>query len=497
MIPMPLKVKSTFSGFGLMSGTGIELINTSEEWLGVKDYLSSKIFLTTGIELLNSTDRNTPTVIKILQKNISSNAPEAYELDIQNEEIKIIANTAEGAFRGAQTLLQLLPTLPNDTLTDTDVWVIPSGYIQDAPHLQYRGMMLDVARHFFTVEEVKKLIDILAYYKYNALHLHLSDDQGWRIEIKSWPKLTTIGGASEVGGGQGGFYTQEDFKNIVDYASKKYIQIIPEIDMPGHTNAASLSYPQLNGNGKKVVRYTGMRVGFSTLNTHSEGVYKFVDDVVRELAAISPSPYFHIGGDESHVTDKSDYIYFVNRVQKIIHKHGKQMIGWNEIAQAELLPSTVVQFWKSEDQTLDAVTKGCKVIMSPAKKAYLDMKYDNTSKFGLKWAGYIPLQTAYDWSPTNYLQGLPTSAILGLEAPLWSETISKSSELEYLAFPRAIAYAELGWSVDSNRTWTSFKKRLAAQAPFLDKNDVSYYRSPDIPWEQTIKKTKLDGLYNK
>ncbi len=204
------------------------------------------------------------------------------------------------------------------------------------PKYGYRGAMLDVARHFFTVDEVKKYIDLLAMYKINKLHLHLSDDQGWRIEIKSWPNLTNYGGSTEVGGGPGGFYTQEEYIELVSYAQERFITIIPEIDLPGHTNAALASYPELNCNGKSPDLYTGTEVGFSTLCANKEITFQFLDDVIREISEITPGPYFHIGGDESHVTKEEDYITFINRSQDMVLKYGKKVMGWDEIQNADL-----------------------------------------------------------------------------------------------------------------------------------------------------------------
>jgi len=345
--------------------------------------------------------------------------------------------------------------------------------------------MLDVSRHFFSVDDVKKYIELLAYYKINVLHLHLTDDQGWRIEIKSWPKLTEIGGSTEVGGEAGGFYTQEEYKDLVAFAAERHMTIVPEVDMPGHTNAASVSYPFLNGNGKTPELYEGTRVGFSTFDTRKDSVYIFIDDVIREITDMSPGPYFHIGGDESHVTKKDDYIYFVNRVEKIVQKYGKRMIGWDEVATADIDSTSIAQFWASEENARMAVEKGMQVIVSPAKKAYLDMQYDSLSKHGLHWAAFIPVDTAYIWTPENYSQGIPPEQILGVEAPLWSETISNIDELEYLAFPRVIGYSELSWSTAENRNWDDYKVRLARQAPFLDRMNVKYYPSDLIDWEKS------------
>ncbi len=487
LIPKPLKMIATNSAFGLDSKTVIYTDQNNNGFQEVGDFLANKIKTRLNLEIPvnNTADVSVERIIYIHQTDtLESDAPEAYQLYIKSDSILLNANTAAGAFRGIQTLRQLIPEQSNDTLSEQPMWLIPTGKIDDAPNFEYRGAMLDVARHFFTVEEVKKYIDILAYYKYNAFHMHLTDDQGWRIEIKSWPKLTEIGGQTEVGGGAGGFYTQEEFKDLVAYAAQRHIQIIPEVDMPGHTNAASFSYPILNGNGKTLEAYTGTHVGFSTFDSRKDTVYSFLDDVIREIAAISPSPYFHIGGDESHATKKSDYIHFVEKVEKLVQKHGKIMVGWNEIAQAKISPSSVNQFWNEPHNAIKAAENGNKIIMSPAKKAYLDMQYDSLSKHGLHWAAYIPVDDAYNWDPESYVEGLSKASILGLEAPLWSETISNSFELEYLAFPRAIGYAELAWTPAELRDWNDYKKRLVGQVAYMNYMDINFYRTTLVNWEK-------------
>lgn len=488
MIPKPVKIIPTNSAFGLDQNTVIYTSQTTDGFKEVGGFLSEKIKHKTQLRIpVNNTDGAIVERIIYINKSDSLDLKEkeSYQLYITKDSIILNANTAEAAFRGVQTIRQIIPETSNDTLVVHPMWLIPTGKITDGPNLEYRGSMLDVSRHFFSVEDVKKYIDVLAYYKYNILHLHLSDDQGWRIEIKSWPKLTEIGGSTEVGGKSGGFYTQEEYKDIVAYAAERYITIVPEIDMPGHTNAASVSYPILNGNGKALKLYTGTHVGFSTFDTRKDTVYAFIDDVVREIAAITPGPYFHIGGDESHVTKKKDYIHFVNKVEKIVQKHGKIMIGWDEIATADVDSTSISQFWADEKNAIASVKKGMKVILSPAKKAYLDMQYDSLSKHGLHWAAYIPVDTAYVWTPERLSKGIPTENILGIEAPLWSETISNIEELEYLAFPRAIGYAELGWSTEENRNWENYKIRLANQAPYLDRMNIKYYPSQLIDWKKS------------
>lgn len=491
-IPKPLEVTSTQGGFALDELTAIRTSNDVSDFAELGHFLADKIKTKTGLDLPVNTDgvSNIETVIYINQTDlIEFDNPEAYELRITSDSVILSSNSVEGAFRGLQTLRQIIPETSNDTLAETKIWVIPTGKITDEPQFEYRSSMLDVSRHFFSVQTIKKYIDILAYYKYNALHLHLTDDQGWRIEIKSWPKLTEIGGNTEVGGKSGGFYTQEEYTEIVNYAATHHIMIIPEIDLPGHTNAASVSYPFLNGNGKTPRPYTGMEVGFSTVDTRKDTVYAFIDDVIRELAALTPDSYIHIGGDESHSTKKEDYIYFINKVEKIVRKYDKIMIGWDEIATADLDSNSIAQFWANLDNAQTAANKGMKVILSPAKKAYLDMKYDSTSTFGLNWAAFIPVDTGYNWSPESYAK-IPKDKIFGIEAPLWSETISNVEELEYLAFPRVIGYAELGWTVEENRDWTNYKLRLANQTPYLNQMNVKYYPSSLIDWKENTSKVE-------
>jgi hexosaminidase len=487
LIPYPLKVSATNSAFALDKNSVIQTSETDSNFVDVGHFLSKKIKAKIHINIpvnINGPENNRKVIYinRIESDNLTNS--EAYQLIISNDSVKISSTTAEGAFRGVQTLRQIIPEISNDTLAEQKMWLIPTGKIIDKPNFDYRGVMIDVARHFFSVDDVKKYMEVLTYYKINRLHLHLSDDQGWRIEIKSWPKLTAVGGSTEVGGAKGGFYTQEDYKEIVDYAAKRYITIIPEIDMPGHTNAASVSYPILNGNGKTPKFYTGTEVGFSTLDTKKDTVYSFIDDVIREISAITPGPYFHIGGDESHVTKKRDYIHFINKIEKIVHKYDKQMIGWDEIMIADVDSNAIAQFWAEEKNALAAVKNKSKVILSPATKAYLDMKYDTLSKFGLHWAAYIPVDSAYIWNPDNYVEGISKKDILGIEAPIWSETISNMDELEYLAFPRVIGYTELGWSTEENRNWESYKIRLANQASFLNRMNVKFYRSKLIDWKE-------------
>ena len=244
---------------------------------------------------------------------------------------------------------------------------------------------------------------------------------------------------------------------------------------------------EIDFNSKMIIRqpaelYTGMEVGFSTFDTDLELTYQLVDDVVRELSEITPGPYFHIGGDESHVTRKEDYIKFVERVQDIVQKHGKISIGWDEVATANLLPGNIAQFWAMEDNAALAVEQGNQILMSPAKKAYLDMQYDSTSRIGLHWAAYIELDSAYLWDPATYSPSIQKSDILGVEAPLWTETVENRADIEYLTFPRLAALAEVAWSPGSSRDWESFKGRIAQLGESWDVQGIQFYKSPKVAW---------------
>lgn len=421
-------------------------------------------------------------------------ANEAYTIDINADSIRVVASTPAGLFFGVATLRQLLPfgiEAEQSALRLSTNISVPAGSISDKPRFAWRGSMLDVARHFFTVDEVKQHIDFLALYKFNTLHLHLADDQGWRIQIAAYPKLTRIGGSTEVGGGPGGFYTKADYAEIVKYAAQRYITIVPEIDMPGHTNAAIASYPSLGcsratpnvlGAGTQPTGvYTGIRVGWSSLCANKEITYQFVDAVVRELSAMTPGKYIHIGGDEVEVLKHDEYAHFVERVQRIVKKYNKTMIGWEEIGKAKLQPTSIAQFWRS-DTALLAVKQGNKLIMSPGPRTYVDMKYTTQTEVGLRWAGYIELRTAYEWDPATYAPGLSESVVLGVEAPLWTETVKNLNAAQYLMVPRLPALAEIGWSAQDARTWDGFRTRIAAHAPRWRLLGVNFYPSPQVDW---------------
>jgi len=400
--------------------------------------------------------------------------PAAYYIQIKPQGIIIQATGEQGVFYALQTLKQIIAGR-----LAIKSFYLPAGEIIDWPRYNYRGMMLDVARHFYAPDEVMDLIDYLALFKINKLHLHLSDDQGWRLEIKSYPELTNRGALIEVDSTPGGYYTQQQFKDLVAYAHERFIDIIPEIDMPGHSQAALASYDFLNCDGKRKKLYHGTDVGFSSFCTRKDTVYKFIDKVIEEIAAISPSPYIHIGGDESDATPHDEYVRFVEKVQQIVRKHGKIMVGWDEIARSQLDTSTVVQFWIHRKEAIKAARQGNHIIFSYAPNCYLDMKYHERTPLGLHWAGYIPVSKAYRFR-TDTIPGLRPDKIIGIEAPLWTETVRSYRDIIYLTFPRICAYAEIGWTSPGNRHWEEFRRRLSFIQSLLPEG---YFRSGEIPWD--------------
>ncbi len=483
LIPKPSKLVATGSSFELEDETTIYVQSGSEEVKKIGHYLANLLKPATGYSFeVEETDKpgDDDAINLIIDNNAIELGEEGYQLSIEEEYVVLKAFKPAGLIRGIQTLRQVLPASIESDELQYGPWLIATGTIEDKPAYAFRSVMLDVVRHFFTVDEVKRFIDQLAAFKINTLHLHLSDDQGWRIEIKSWPNLTAHGGSTQVGGGKGGFYTQEQYADIVQYAMDRYITIIPEIDMPGHTNAALASYPELNPDNKAKELYTGMKVGFSTLMTNKEITYKFIDDVIRELAALTPGDYIHIGGDESHSTDKKDYIPFINRVQEIVNSHGKKVIGWADISAAKLKPGTIAQFWQQKpDNALNAIKQDAKIIMSTASRMYMDLKYDSLTTIGLTWAGMIEVDKAYDWNPETMFKGITKDNIIGFESALWTETVKTTDDIDYMVFPRMPGYAEISWTTQK-RDWNEYKERLAAFKERFEYMGINYYKSPKV-----------------
>jgi hexosaminidase len=369
-----------------------------------------------------------------------------------------------GRARGMATLRQLGPS-------------ISPVLIEDAPKYPWRGVMLDVSRHFFGVDDVLRFLDLAALYKLNTLHLHLTDDQGWRFEVPKWPELTRAGAATQVGGGPGGFYSHADYARIVAHATSHAITIVPEVDVPGHVNAALVAYPELGG-GERPEPFTTWSSPGVSLDVASEIAIRFLGDVVSELVALTPGPYIHLGGDEVEGMDHEAYVKFMWDAATVVLRHGKTPVVWEEAGVAKLPEGTIVQHWSDAVPARAGAAQGLPLIMSPAPHTYLDQKYDDSTELGLTWAGSVEVRDAYEWDPAAVI---PEAQVLGVEAALWTETTETAADVDHLVFPRLPAVAEVGWSPRSD--WEDFRSRLAAHGPLLRELGVNFHPSQQIPWE--------------
>jgi hexosaminidase len=429
---------------------------------------------------------------------------EGYLLLVSANGVRVETSTQAGAFYARQTLAQLIEF-------DEQGPLLPAVEIRDAPRFAYRGLMLDVVRHFHPVETVEAVIDRAASLKLNALHLHLTDDQGWRLQLRSHPELAEHGSGSELGGGPGGSYTLEDWRRIVDYAATRHMIVVPEFDLPGHTHAVGLSHPELvaepvitdevrrvaeefgGGLPANSTPYTGAAVGFSSLRRDAEGLEDLLRDVLGEMAAMTPGPYLHFGGDEALGTDPDDFRAVVELAAGIIAENGKTPIAWHEASAADLPRGSVAQYWgfrtpgdEQAERARAFVERGGRLILSPADAIYLDMKYDAETRIGLTWAdGPTSVERSYAWDPAAVIPDVPESAILGVEACLWSETVEDLADIDTLMFPRVGSAAEAGWSAPAGteqRTWESFRERVAGLGPAWAEAAIAFHRSPEIDW---------------
>lgn len=417
----------------------------------------------------------------LLQSPPGALGSESYRLEV-SDRVVLSAGTSAGLYYATITLRQLLPPEVEAASKQNVAWRLQQVKIEDSPHYAWRGLTFDVARHFFPVADIKRLIELAAYHKLNRLHLHLTDDQGWRIEIKSWPKLTSVGGKGQVGGGPGGFYTQEQYRELVEVAEQHHVVLIPEIDLPGHVQAALASYGELNRGDRPAEPYTGTEVGFSSLVFDDPDTTRFVSDVIREVAALTPGQYLHIGGDEAKATKPQDYKAFLKTVGELLQQHGKTLVGWCEAGEAELPRGSLLQDWHPGcSGSVTGASNGMQVIASPAQHAYLDMKYTKETPQGVSWAGLVEVERAYAWQPA--VLGVPQQAIVGIESALWTEHVATRADADYLMFPRLAGHAELGW-FGPGRSFVEYRVRLAHHGQRLSALGVNFYRSPQVAWER-------------
>ena len=400
-------------------------------------------------------------------------ADEGYTLDLAAGSWTLTAADEAGAFWAVQSLAQLLRD-----------GAVPDLQISDAPAYPVRGMMLDIARFYFGPDEIRRVIDLAASYRLNQLHLHLSDDQGWRLEIPSRPLLTKMSAAQDVAGGQGGYLTLEDYEQLQRYALDRHVVIVPEVDLPGHTHAAQVAYPEISPDGAEREPYIGTEVGFSSLHLTSDEAWDFVDDIVATLAEHTLGEYVHLGGDESLTLTREQYVTYMERLGAVAEKHGTKAVFWQEAAGAALPPGTRLQYWTSQIETdhIAQVARDHDVtfIASPASRAYLDQKYTADFPLGLAWAALVDVRDAYDWDPVAELPGVPAESVVGVEACLWTETPRSFDDLTTLVLPRLPAITSVAWG--SPKDYPAFASALAQHGRWWDADGLVFYRSEQVDW---------------
>ena len=520
IIPQPVHI---LKGTGHFTFPTEVLIHApdSPELVKTISILSERLSLPTGNHVTFATSSNGATIKLLLNDSDDSQlGKEGYTLSVTHIGIKIKANQPAGLFYGVQTLLQLLPSqIESKVLIKNINWVVPIVEIQDFPKLGWRGLMFDVARHFFTKDEVKQYIDAMSKYKYNVLHLHLTDDEGWRIEIKGYPKLTEIGAWNVKREGEfgdfipplaneprnyGGFYTQEDIKELVRYAKDRFIEIMPEVDVPGHSLAAIASYPELSctpdavnykvRSGEKIMDWSGgappKALLDNTLCPANELAYSFMDSVISQLATLFPFEYIHLGGDEAPINfwQKNEQIkalmaregiknstevqgYFTRRVEKIVESKGKKMMAWDEVLEGGVSPTTAVMSWRGMKYGIEAALNKHEVVMSPTTYAYLDYMQSDVISEPRVYAS-LRLNKSYEFEPVP--EGVDPQYIKGGQANLWTEQVYTIRQAEYMTWPRAFAIAESVWSPKDKKNWPEFFSRVEEHFKRLDFSETKY-----------------------
>ena len=416
----------------------------------------------------------TPVDLPVPERTPAALAAEAYRLEVDQQRVVITALEPPGLVRGVQTLIRLITRDPGHGGA-----VVEPVLVVDRPRFAWRGLMLDLARHFFDAETIRTVIEVMASLKLNVLHLHLTDDQGWRVEVPSRPELVAVGGTTAVGRDPGGWLSARDYSDLLAFAAAHGVTVVPEIDLPGHVNAALTSCGDLSPDGRRKPAYTGVEVGFSRLHAALPATVPFIRGVLSDIAGMTSGQYLHIGGDEALTMEPGEYAELVSVAVDAVAAAGKLVVGWQEIAAVPLPAGSVVQYWDDREDPahmLAAVGRGARVLLSPARRAYLDMKYDDATPVGAEWAGHIGLESAYTWEPGELL-GLEERQIAGVEAAVWTETVRTPRELFALLLPRLAAIAEIAWSAPDRRSYDDFLARLGRTTPQWDAAGWPWYRA--------------------
>lgn len=516
LIPEPVEYKQKTGSYTLPKAISIAAANNAEV-KNAANYLKEKLSTATGYTVSVAAKPTGNISLSLNATEDKTLGNEGYKLISSASGVTIKANKPAGLFYGVQTLLQLLPKeIESKTVVKNVKWTIPAAEITDYPRFGWRGLMLDVSRHFFTKDEVKQFIDEMARYKYNLLHWHLTDDEGWRIEIKSLPKLTEIGAwnVKKVGRftefsapekdeprNYGGFYTQEDIKEVVQYAKEHFVDVLPEVDVPGHSLAAIAAYPELSCSGGVKNNGVGSGEPIKDWDTHTalvddnlcpsnENVYVFMDKVITELAQLFPFEYIHVGGDETFKTfwEQSDDIkalmkrenlkdmvevqgYFEKRLEKIVNSKNKKMMGWDEILEAGVSKSSAIMSWQGTRGGIEASHKEHEVVMSPSTYVYLDfMQADEIME--PKIYASLRLNKTYSYEPIS--EGINAKYVKGVQGNLWTEQIYNYRQVQYMTWPRSFAISEIAWSPEGRKNWNGFVKRVEQHFKRFDEAEIKY-----------------------
>jgi hexosaminidase len=518
LVPLPASVVSASGEFRLDERTSVIVEAGSPALKHLGQFLASRLRETTGFPVPIDTAavvkpgapgaRN--QIVLSLDPSPGSGKLESYELLVAKSGIRINAGGEPGAFYALQTLFQLLPAeFEYGAVVRAVSWDIPCVTVQDVPRFPWRGMHLDVGRHFFGKKFVEEYIDLISRYKFNVFHWHLTDDQGWRIEIKKYPRLTTVGSwrKETLGDGQphGGFYTQDDVREVVAFAKERYVTIVPEIEMPGHSTAALASYPELSCTGGPFDVQTKWRVFEDVFCAGNDRTFEFLQDVLTEVMDLFPGTYIHIGGDECPktrwkvcprcqarmkaeglATEHELQSYFVRRIEKFLNAHGRRLLGWDEILEGGLPPNATVMSWRGIAGGIAAASSGHDVVMTPTSNCYFDYSQGRSGEPGAIGA-YLPLDSVYAYEPVP--QGLSTADavhILGAQGNLWTEYIPDAAKAEYMAFPRACAMSEVVWSPANRKNFDDFNARMAGQYDRLVARGVNVRIPPPAGFEGNI-----------
>ena len=510
IVPRPAHVAVKSGAFALTAGT---VIVTDRALRGLGELLGDYLFPATGLRLAvrSAAPAGTPVISIRLDSSLARLGDEGYRLDASPSQVAIRAYRAAGAFYGLQTLRQLFPpAIFRQAQTAGVIWSIPAIAIEDSPRFAWRGVHLDVARHFMPKEFVKKYIDLAALHKFNRFHWHLTDDQGWRLEIKQYPRLTQVGawrretliGRKDQdstkwrfdGQPHGGFYTQDDVREIVAYAGARFVTIVPEIEMPGHSQAALAAYPELGNTGDTIPVWTSWGVDRNILNP-GDATVRFYQNVLTEVMGLFPGRWIHIGGDEAPKTQwqasslaqarirelglkNEDELqsWFTHRMDEFLTAHGRRLVGWDEILEGGLAPNAVVMSWRGVDGGIAAAQAGHDVVMAPGSHTYFDhYQSADTVAEPLAIGGYLPLDTVYSFEPVPpALTANEAKYVLGAQGQLWTEYIPDPKRAEYMVFPRACALAEVLWTPRAGRDFADFTRRLATHLERLAILDVNF-----------------------